>query len=85
MYRLLNFSTAVATFQSTWTSMGDRLVQMSGMKMTYNTLVGGGGKGRLMSVDVYDRESKEYRPLERLKLYKFASGEHNHLSPKNRV
>lgn len=73
VYRLLNYSTAVATFQSTYTSMGDRLLQMSGMRMTYNTLVNGTGSGRLMSVDVWDKDAQEYLPLERLRLYKFAT------------
>ena len=73
VFRLLNFSTSVATFESTYTKMGDRLLQMSGMKMTYNTLLNGTGPGRLISVDVWDRQKKEYLPLERLKLYKFAS------------
>jgi len=73
VFRLLNFSTAVATFESTYTKMGDRLLQMSGMRMTYNTLVNGTGKGRLMSVDVWDRQREEYLPLERLRLYKFVT------------
>ena len=33
VFKLLNYSTAVATFKSTYTAMGDRLLQMSGEKM----------------------------------------------------
>lgn len=73
VYRLLNYSTAVSTFESTYTALGDRLLQMSGMKMTYNTLVDGPGSGRLMSVDIWDKDTQQYLPLERLKLYRFAT------------
>ena len=73
VFRLLNYSTSVATFESTYTAMGDRLLQMSSMKMTYNTLLNGTGSGRLISVEVYDRQNNTYLPLERLKLYKFAT------------
>eukprot|EP00584_Thalassiosira_punctigera_P010678 CAMPEP_0172535426 /NCGR_PEP_ID=MMETSP1067-20121228/7438_1 /TAXON_ID=265564 ORGANISM="Thalassiosira punctigera, Strain Tpunct2005C2" /NCGR_SAMPLE_ID=MMETSP1067 /ASSEMBLY_ACC=CAM_ASM_000444 /LENGTH=1140 /DNA_ID=CAMNT_0013320359 /DNA_START=87 /DNA_END=3509 /DNA_ORIENTATION=+ len=73
VYRLLNYSTAVATFEQTFTPMGDRLLQMSGMRMSYNTLVDGSGSGRLMSVEIWDNDAQEYLPLERLKLYKFAA------------
>lgn len=41
--------------------------------MTYNTLVNGTGAGRLMAVDVWDEDEQMYKPLERLKLYRFAS------------
>ncbi|KAL7477242.1 hypothetical protein ACHAW6_003055 [Cyclotella cf. meneghiniana] len=73
VFRLLNYSTAVATFESTYTPMGDRLLQMSGMRMTYNTQLEGSGNGRLVSVDIWDREKNEFLPLERLKLYQFVT------------
>mmetsp|Transcript_32654 Transcript_32654/g.39673 ORF Transcript_32654/g.39673 Transcript_32654/m.39673 type:complete len:1372 (-) Transcript_32654:215-4330(-) len=73
VFRLLNYTTAVSTFESTYTTMGDRLLQMSGMKISYNTLVDGSGSGRLMSVDVWDKDTQVYLPLERLKLYKFVT------------
>ncbi|KAL9186795.1 hypothetical protein ACHAXT_010515 [Thalassiosira profunda] len=73
VFKLLNYSTAVATYESTYTPMGDRLLQLSGMRMTYNTLVEGDGTGRLMAVEVWDKEEKKYLPLERLKLYTFAT------------
>jgi len=73
VFRMLNFSSAVSTFESTYTNMGDRLLQMSGMRMSYNTLIDGAGLGRLISVDVWDKEEHTYLPLERLKLYKFAT------------
>ena len=64
VFRLLNYSTSVATFESTFSAMGDRLLQMSGMKMTYNTLLNGTGSGRLISVEVYDQQKNKYLPLE---------------------
>ncbi|KAL7529722.1 hypothetical protein ACHAXR_009329 [Thalassiosira sp. AJA248-18] len=73
IYRLLNYSTAVSTFESTYTPMGDRLLQMSGMRMTYNTLVDGSGPGRLMAVEMWNKDKNSYVPLERLRLYRFAT------------
>jgi hypothetical protein len=70
VFKLLNFSTSLATFESTLTVTGDRLLQMSGMKMSYNTFLNG---TRLISVDIWDDDAKGYLPLDRLKLYKFAS------------
>lgn len=67
VFRLLNHSTALATFKSTKTEMGGRLLQMSGMRMSYNTLLNG---TRLVSVDIWDKEANKYLPLERLKLCK---------------
>ncbi|KAL7482302.1 hypothetical protein ACHAW6_007980 [Cyclotella cf. meneghiniana] len=73
VFRVLNYSTSVATFQSTYTEMGDRLVQMSGMRMTYNTQLEGSGKGRLISVEIWNRQKNEFLPLERLELYHFVT------------
>mmetsp|Transcript_25776 Transcript_25776/g.76084 ORF Transcript_25776/g.76084 Transcript_25776/m.76084 type:complete len:760 (-) Transcript_25776:1748-4027(-) len=70
MFKLLNFSTATATFQSTYTDMGDRLVQVSGLRYTYNTIL---NNSRLTSVDVWDSTGKAYKPLERLKMYSFVT------------
>ena len=41
--------------------------------MTYNTELNGSSEGRLISVDVWDKSKDAYVPLERLKLYKFAT------------
>ncbi|KAL3776718.1 hypothetical protein HJC23_001505 [Cyclotella cryptica] len=73
VFSLLNYSTAVATFESTYTPMGDRLLQMSGLRITYNTQLPGSGNGRLISIDIWDMEKNEFLPLERLKLYRFAT------------
>jgi hypothetical protein len=70
VFRLMNFSTYMATYETAFTVFGDRLLQVSGMKYTYNTQLEG---SRLISVEIYNRTTEEYEPLERLKLYKFAS------------
>jgi hypothetical protein len=43
------------------------------MKMTYNTELEGTDAGRLIAVDVWDKVKEDYVPLERLKMYKFAT------------
>ncbi|KAG7373154.1 7 transmembrane sweet-taste receptor of 3 GCPR domain containing protein [Nitzschia inconspicua] len=70
LYKLLNYTTSVATFEGEKTSEGGRLLQVSGMKVTYNTLL---NETRLVAVDVWDLDQKEYAPLDPLKLYTFSS------------
>jgi hypothetical protein len=48
------------------------MVSAPGIKITYNTQLDP-ESGRLIFIDVWDQEKKEYLPLERLKLYKFAT------------
>jgi len=43
------------------------------MRYTYNTELKGSGRGRLVSVDIWDDEQGAYLPLERLRMYKFAT------------
>jgi len=71
--RLLDYSTASATFESRLTETGDRLLQMSGMQISYNTLLQGSSLGRLISVKILDADSQEYLPLDHAKMYKFAT------------
>ena len=77
MFKILNFSTATATFTSTRTEMGDRLLQLSGVRATYNTQLEVSpnvtGSGRLVRVDVLNRATGAYEPLERLRMYTFAA------------
>jgi hypothetical protein len=56
---------------------------MSGLRMTYNTQLKGSGKGRLISIDIWDREKDEFLPLERLKLYRFVTDNYmcDHFKP----
>lgn len=71
LFRVINYSVNAATFEGENTSDGDKLLQVSGMKVTYNLKLEKGN--RLISIDVYDRAKKRYMPLERLKLYKFST------------
>lgn len=73
VFRLLNYSTATATFESSLTDTGDHLLQMSGMQIKYNTLLQGSGHGRLISVNILDGDSQVYLPLDHAKMYKFAT------------
>ena len=43
------------------------------MRYTYNTELKGSGRGRLISIDIWDDEQNAYLPLERLRMYKFAT------------
>mmetsp|Transcript_36254 Transcript_36254/g.71349 ORF Transcript_36254/g.71349 Transcript_36254/m.71349 type:complete len:1034 (+) Transcript_36254:110-3211(+) len=66
IFKILNFSTSVASFTSTYSKMGDRLMQVSGLRYTYNTKL---KESRLITVEVWDENSGQYLPLERLRLY----------------
>lgn len=70
LFKLLNYTTSVSTFEGEDTSNGGRLMQASGMKVTYNTRL---EESRLIAVDVWDKVTRSYQPLERLKMYKFAT------------
>ena len=70
LFKLLNYTTSVATFEGEDTSEGDRLLQVAGMLVSYNTRL---TESRLVGVDVWNRETNSYEPIQRLKLYKFAS------------
>lgn len=74
IFRLLDYSTRIATFESTYSPLGDRLLQVSGMRYTYNTLLPADEKtSRIVAIDIWDEATQSYLPLDRLKLYKFAS------------
>lgn len=69
LFQLLNYSMSVATFEGKNTDDG-RLLQLSGLRVTYNTKL---STSRILSIDVLDRESGEFKPIDRLQLYKFAT------------
>lgn len=70
MFKAFNHSVALATFEYENTDLGDRLLQISGMRLVYNTRLQG---SRLISIDVWDEAAQDYLPLERLKLYSFTT------------
>lgn len=70
LFQLLNYSMSVATFEGENTDDGGRLLQISGLKITYNTEL---SPSRIISIDVFDRGSGLFQPIDRLKLYEFAT------------
>ena len=70
VFNLFNFSIAMATFEGENTANGSLLLQVSGMRLTYNTRLTG---SRLISIEIHDEESNTFLPVERLKLYTFAT------------
>jgi hypothetical protein len=61
----------MATFQTKFTVNGDHLLQVSGMRYTYNTELT--SAGRLLGVEIFNRTTNIWEPLERLKLYNFVT------------
>lgn len=70
LFHVFNFSTSVATFEGELTDTGGDLLQFAGMRITYNTEL---SPSRLLSIDVWDEENGAYLPLERLRMYSFAT------------
>jgi hypothetical protein len=70
MFKLFNYSINAATFEGENTNNGDRLLQVAGMRVTYNTEMVG---SRLVAMDVLDMAKQVYHPVQRLKLYKFVT------------
>jgi len=70
LFKLLNYSTSVATFQGMYTPNGDRLLQISGARYTYNTLL---NSSRLISIDIWNETSLAYESIDRLRMYSFAA------------
>ena len=72
LFRLFNYSTTIATFEGESTDTGGELLQFSGMRITYNTELPS-PPTRLLNMDIWDDAAQQYRPLERLQLYHFAT------------
>jgi hypothetical protein len=70
LFKLLDYSVRTATFQGQDTVNGGELLQVSGMKVTYNTEIPG---SRLIAIEIWDKSDKKYLPIERLRLYRFAT------------
>ena len=70
LFQLLNYSMSVATFEGEDTDNGGRLLQSSGLKVTYNTEL---SPSRIISIDVLDRKSGQFQPIDRLQIYEFAT------------
>lgn len=79
LYKLLAYSFGIATFELEDTRRGGRLLQIAGMRVTYNTKIDPplldeeDSSSRLIAIDIWDDVETKYKPIERLKLYKFAT------------
>jgi len=78
IHRALAFSVNSTVFDGYYESQDyllnkQGLFQVSGMRYSYNYELDG---EKILSVDVWDEETKSYQPLERTKLYTFVSGRH---------
>ena len=72
LFRMLDYSISIATFESMDSNDGGRLLQLAGMKVVFNTQIPR-GNSRILSIQIWDRELQEWLPIERLKLYKFVT------------
>ena len=70
LFQLFNYSLSQATFEGHNTNLGGYLLQVSGLRLTYNTQLTG---SRLFALDIWDDTRNDYVPVERLQLYKFAT------------
>ncbi|CAB9516278.1 acid type B receptor subunit 2 [Seminavis robusta] len=70
LFRLFNYSTSLASFEPRNIADGDRLFQVSGARITYNTEL---NTSRLISMEIWDNKMQDYKPVDRLKIYKVAS------------
>ena len=72
LFYLVDYSMATATFEAWDSEDGDRLIQVSGMNIVYNTAIPK-GQSRIVSVDIWNSEVQQWLPLERHALYHFAT------------
>ncbi|CAB9513891.1 Gamma-aminobutyric acid (GABA) B receptor (Partial), partial [Seminavis robusta] len=72
LFRMMDYSISISTFEGYDTNDGDRLLQISGMNIVYNTDIPR-GTTRILSIDVWNRDVKEWLPIDRLGMYKFAT------------
>jgi len=70
LFQLLDYSIQVATFEGVDTENGGKLLQTSGLRVVYNTEWEG---SRIVSIHVLNQTTNTYLPIERLKLYTFAT------------
>jgi len=70
LFKLFNYSINAATFEGENTMDGDRLLQVSGMKILFNKQLDG---RRVIAMRVWDKKEEAFLPVDRLKLYKFVT------------
>lgn len=70
LFKLISYSVNEATFEGENTSKGDRLLQVSGLRIVFNKQLTG---RRLISMEVWDKNTTSFVPVERLRLYSFVT------------
>lgn len=71
LFKLFNYSVTYSTFEGENTQLGDRLLQVSGLRISYN--LGLANTTRLVAMEVWDKTTQSFREVERLALYSFVS------------
>ena len=71
LFKLFNYSVTYSTFQGENTQLGDRLLQVSGLRISYN--LGLANTTRLVAIEVWDKATRSFQEVERLGLYSFVT------------
>ena len=61
LVRAFEYATHIASFESTWSRFGDHLLQVSGMRYSYNTHIQNGT--RLVGLDIWNNKEQVSRRL----------------------
>eukprot|EP00667_Euglena_gracilis_P001577 EG_transcript_1577 len=72
VWELLNHSLALATFTAAIQGTSDRLLQVSGLRVTYNPALSP-TSGRITQIEAWSEATQRYVPLERLRAYTVAT------------
>lgn len=70
VFKLFELATREAQYVAEIAPNGDRLFQVSGLRYTYNTEM---EAPRLIELEILNKETGEFAPIDRLQLYKFAT------------
>lgn len=71
LFKLFNYSITYSTFEGENTQLGDRLLQVSGLRISYN--LGLANTTRLVAMEVWDKTTQSYQYVDRLGLYSFVT------------
>ncbi|CAJ1956725.1 unnamed protein product [Cylindrotheca closterium] len=71
LFQLFNYSVTYSTFEGENTQLGDRLLQVSGLRISYNLQLP--EDSRLVQMEVWNEDRQEYANVDRLGLYSFVT------------
>ena len=72
LFQMLDYSIRTATFEGEDTNDGERLLQLSGMQVVYNTQIPI-GTSRIIGMKVWDDDEEKWLDVERLSMYSFVT------------